>query len=612
MKLLVSKIGTALDLGLPSLTRALWYRLGVRTGLNPVRRLAATVVQGVFFDMPVAQGRHLPAAVSTWRTHALWYGFHPVALTADAPPDWHANPLAGSRVMQSLRPWWQIGDFEPQVGDVKGIWEPSRFDWVLAFAQRAAHGDRAALQQLNDWLSDWCRQNPPYLGTNWKCGQEASIRVMHLAMAALILQQAARPQPALLALVAQHLQRIAPTVLYAMAQDNNHGTSEAAALFIGGAWLMQHGHAEGAKWHAQGRYWLAERAGKLIGKQGSFSQYSLSYHRLMLDSYSMVELWRRALSLPGLPSPCASRLASATQWLGIMLAGRSDGPNLGANDGARLLPLTDTGYRDFRPCLQLASVLFLGKSAVVESGPWDDALTWFGLDKPAEQAVFPANITLDDGGYAIMSSGPAWVMLRYPRFRFRPSHADALHVDLWLRGVNVLRDAGSYSYNTAPEWLRYFPGTASHNTVQFDDTDQMPRLSRFLFGSWLRTDGLQPVCEVNGLVKCGAAYRNGQGHHHGRTVTLGADALVVEDTISGFTRHAVLRWHLPPGDWLVTDQGVGSELCRITVTSTVPWQKLALAGGWNSLHYMHKTAVPVLEVVFTQPAVIKTVITWKV
>lgn len=48
-------------------------------------------------------------------------------------------------------------------------------------------------------------------------------------------------------------------------------------------------------------------------------------------------------------------------------------------------------------------------------------------------------------------------MLRYPRFRFRPSQADALHLDLWLEGRNLLRDAGTYSYNTESAWLSYFP-----------------------------------------------------------------------------------------------------------------------------------------------------------
>ena len=75
-----------------------------------------------------------------------------------------------------------------------------------------------------------------------------------------------------------HLRRIAPTIRYAIAQDNNHGTSEAAALFIGGTWLALLGEPAGRRWAVRGRRWLEDRAGRLIGVDGSFSQYSLNYH----------------------------------------------------------------------------------------------------------------------------------------------------------------------------------------------------------------------------------------------------------------------------------------------------------------------------------------------
>lgn len=186
------------------------------------------------------------------------------------------------------------------MGDIKLIWELSRMDWVLALAQRTRQGDAAALDRLNNWLRDWCQHNPPYLGPNWKCGQEASMRVMHLAMAAMILGQVQQPATGLRDLVQLHLRRIAPTVQYAMAQDNNHGTSEAAALFMGGSWLAAFGVAEGAQWARTGRRWLENRAARLIGPQGSFSQYSLNYHRVMLDTFCMAEVWRR--QLVGLPA----------------------------------------------------------------------------------------------------------------------------------------------------------------------------------------------------------------------------------------------------------------------------------------------------------------------
>ena len=45
-----------------------------------------------------------------------------------------------------------------------------------------------------------------------------------------------------------------------------------------------------------GRYGtnLARRSSaQLIGRDGSFSQYSLNYHRLMLDTFCIVEIWRQ-------------------------------------------------------------------------------------------------------------------------------------------------------------------------------------------------------------------------------------------------------------------------------------------------------------------------------
>ena len=41
-----------------------------------------------------------------------------------------------------------------------------------------------------------------------------------------------------------------------------------------------------------------------------------------------------------------------------------DGPNLGSNDGAFCYQLHSQPYRDFRPTLQLASVLFSRPSSV--------------------------------------------------------------------------------------------------------------------------------------------------------------------------------------------------------------------------------------------------------
>jgi hypothetical protein len=613
----LTKARAVWGLGGANIARVVSYRLGVQLGLNPVRRLKATRPQGPFFNIVKGTGAVTSPAVLGWQSEALLFSYWPFALS-DMPPVWLANPFNGQSVVSPERDWWQIPDFDSVGGDIKLTWELSRMDWVLAFAQRAHQGDVDSLDRLNAWLADWCKHNPPYKGPNWKCGQEASIRVMHLAMAALMMGQVSTAAPGLRELVRLHLQRIAPTLQYAMAQDNNHGTSEAAALFMGGSWLAALGVPEGERWADSGRRWLENRAARLIGQQGSFSQYSLNYHRVMLDTFCMAEVWRRFLNLPEFSARWQSRALAATDWLRHMVNPvNGDGPNVGANDGARLLQLTDTPYRDYRPSVALAMALFAGQRAYGQSGPWDHALQWLGVALPQAVAPPPQSHLADDGGFAVLRSGHVMAMLRYPRFRFRPSQADALHLDLWLGPENMLRDAGTNSYNTEPQWVQYFSGTVSHNTVQFDDRDQMPRLSRFLFGDWLKADGLQPLPDSHHATQFEAGYRDGRGARHHRAVRLHAGRLEVVDKVQGFARKAVLRWRLQPGDWRLelSPQGLrlvqgSEEAVTLCVSASVLVMRCELVEGWESRHYLEKTRLPVLEVEIQQPGTLTTEVHW--
>jgi Heparinase II/III-like protein/Heparinase II/III N-terminus len=606
---LMVRARTLLALGLPNLARVASYRLLLKSGLKQVSPWKASVPQGPFYQASGFTNVASPP-VETWQSSALLFSFWPYVVSEE-PPDWLANPLTGRRIAAPEREWWQIPDFDTSVGDIKVIWELSRMDWVPAFAQRVRNGDDAALARLNRWLADWCSKNPPYRGPNWKCGQEASIRVMQLAVGALILGQATTTTPALRDLVHLHLRRIAPTMQYAVAQDNNHGTSEAAALFIGGSWLAQSGVSEGERWRDAGRRWLEDRVARLIGLQGTFSQYSLNYHRLMLDTLCIAEVWRRALVLPAFSAVWQQRALAATHWLhSVINPVNGDGPNVGANDGARLLQLVDAPYRDYRHSVQFAMALFAGMRAYPDTKDLDSGLHWLGVPVPGESATTLSSRAADDGGFAVLRRGPAMAMLRYPRFKFRPSHADALHVDLWLGPDNLLRDAGSYSYNTDREWIDYFSGTAGHNTVQFDQRDQMPRLSRFLFGDWLETSLIEALREEGGETSFGAAYRDRYHAGHSRRISLCDTHLRVVDKVDGFARSAVLRWRLLSADWQLSGQQLKYGAHELSITATVPVKRCELVSGWESRHYLEKTRAPVLEVEIDQPGTLVTEYRW--
>lgn len=601
-----SKAQTILGLGLLNLFRVAGYRIGVRSGLHPVRRIRASTPIGPFFLDVEPGGSRAATPAEPVLLFSRWS-----ATAAGDPPDWLADPLTGKGVDRAERPWWLIPDFNPAVGDIKRIWELSRLDWAPRLARRARSEGAGKSDRLERWVADWVARNPPYFGPNWKCGQEASIRVMNLAMTALLLGQADEPTPGMLDLIEVHLRRIAPTIQYAVAQDNNHGTSEAAALFIGGAWLADHGRSGGAGWERTGRRWLEERAKRLIGPAGGFSQYSLNYHRLMLDTLAMSEIWRQRLHRAPFSSQWHGRVQAATEWLRHMInPWNGDGPNVGANDGARLLQITETDYRDYRPTVQLAAALFLDRRAY-DSGPWSDGLALLGVETPTKQLPAAGSRVDDDTGFAVLARDDAKAVLRYPRFCFRPSQADALHLDLWVGTENLLRDGGSLTYADA-QAVEYFGGVSSHNTIQFDGRDQMPRLGRFLFADWLRTSDLEPLCETSDAVAFSAAYQDGAGATHLRRVRLETDGMVVTDDISGFSQSAVLRWRLAPGDWSLLDGlRLGSGDRMISLSATAPIIRCELLEGRESRHYLEETPLPVLEVEVAAPCVLTTDVRWR-
>jgi len=588
------KLQTYRRLGLVNLARVSLYRLGLRTGWHPVQRIKGEIGGKDFFGPPPAL-TDLPAP-STWREESLGFGWHRTPLQGGIP-DWHVNPFDGTRCSGADQPWWTLSDFDLPVGDVKTVWEFSRLDWVLAMAQRAAAGETGELARLNAWLADWCEQNPAYLGVNWKCGQGASIRVLHLALAARLLGQDAHPSADLTRLVAAHLARIRPTVSYAMAQDNNHGTSEAAALFVGGGLCAAGGVEAGEGWAREGRRLLENRARRLIAPDGGFSQYSLNYHRLMLDTLSVAELWRGWRDLPAFTHTFRERARAAGLWLYHLVdPPTGDAPNLGPNDGANLLPLTEADYRDHRPSVQLALALFSDRAAYPADGPHHPHLAWLQVPPPAEPAAPPGSRNFSDGGYAVLRRGFWTVLLRYPRYRFRPNHCDALHLDLWHEARNVLRDAGSFGYNSGAPWDTYFPGTAAHNTVAFDDHEQMPAVGRFLRGAWLTADGVTFEPGAAGTGSMAAGYTDWRGCRHVRRVHLDEAGPRVEDRISGFTQRAVLRWRLAPGNWTLSGTTLQGEGLVLNIAADVQIHRLEIVTGWESRSYLQKSEVPVLEI----------------
>ena len=600
MKTFIDKFRTYIRLGLLNIIRVAIYRFNTKFKYSNLRRLTNQTPSGIFFTDSHLNSKNKLESSKKWVNEIIL--FNHLTYPENNIPDWHKNYITNNKSSNSNKNWWEIKDFDTSSGDIKIIWELSRFSWIIPFAQSAIQGDAKSLEKLNNWLNDWCKNNPPYKGSNWKCGQEASFRVINIIIASYILNQYQSPSKILIEFISMHLKRIDKSIQYAVAQDNNHATSEAAALFIGGSFLRINGIKNGIAWEKKGVKWLENRVIRLVSGDGSFSQHSTNYHRLFLDTMSYVEFWRKLNKIQPFSDKFYQKCRLALNWLFSMVSPiNGDAPNIGANDGACLLQFSDTDFRDFRPSVQLASALFFNLKAYKEEDNYNLSLRWLDIKVPELSLKIEENIQYLDGGYSIMKRNSTMAVLKFPKYKFRPSQSDGLHLDLWKDGDNLLRDGGSYSYASTNKNLSYFNGSKSHNIIIFDNRDQMPKLSRFLFGSWTKTLFIKKLENFKDSSSFSAGYRDSFGATHIRKVSLNNSSLKVEDDIKGFKKTALLQWRLSPANWQVKGKTITNGNKILLIESTMQIKRFELKKGMESRYYLKKNVLPVLEIEFDSP-----------
>ena len=519
------------------------------------------------------------------------------------PPNWFLNPFNGKEYPNVTTHWTRLSEFHPEVGDIKNIWNASRFNWVLIVSSAyTLTGEEKYLSKLNSWVNNWIEKNPGYFGPNWKCGQETSLRALNTFLAFEILD-IIEPLPGFIDFIKVHIDRIVPTTYYAKAQDNNHGISEGAAMYILAYFLNN--YSDDTKYssiHRKGIKLLEDRVNKLIMNDGSFSQHSIVYHRMMLDLLSFVEILRQKWNLAPFSKLYYTKITAAIKWyLAFIDSVSGNAPNLGANDGTYLFNLNCWDYRDFRPTLALSATVFNTRieTDIKSTHP---LLNIFNLSKVKLKPGKPGSNLFSAGGYAKLVRDNGFVLLRLPVYKYRPSHSDALHIDIWQDGSNWIRDAGSYSYALPLNELDNFSGTKGHSTIQFDDRNQMPRISRFLFGEWLKPSHLDFNQMENSIDSGYIDYKKAQ---HRRKVSSYKNGWEIIDTISGSFKKAVQRWILAPGSWHIQDYSVRNGNTSINVYSE-RISRFELIEGEESLFYMNKTPVPILEVEFWEKSTIQT------
>jgi asparagine synthase (glutamine-hydrolysing) len=220
------------------------------------------------------------------------------------------------------------------------------------------------------------------------------------------------------------------------------------------------------------------------------------------------------------------------------------------------------------------------------------------------------SMRFDVGGYYTLRGGESWGLLRCHHYRSRPSQADQLHLDVWWRGQNILRDSGSFQYYDPPrDRGAYFASTMAHNTLVVGGVSQMRKRSRF---RWCSLAGGRLVHFGEGrdaghIEVEHSGYRVSVGAVHRRCVVLlDEDVWLIVDEVSGSVAAGVdALWHLPDvpvsteGQVAVVHTQAGPFSLRMTSDRSLGMRmerggEGATMWGWDSEYYGELKPSPVL------------------
>lgn len=510
-------------------------------------------------------------------------GFSSIELDYGNPINWHYSPLTKKEVDKTLK-WYQIPDFDPERGDIKAIWEASRFTHFFYFIRAfMITKNPKYYRAFSDQLSSWLTENQYSYGPNYKCGQEATLRMINVLIAYSSFKSYGLTTNGdvknVHLLVDGSYRKVLSNFFYAhKCIKNNHTLSEITGLIIG-AWAC-----EDEKRLEHAYQLLDKEIENQFYNDGGYIQYSFNYQRFALQIMEFV-LKISNRTNRNISSKSKELIKNSAYLMYQMQDETGDLPNYGSNDGALIFPVTSCSYRDFRPIINTIYYLIDGKR-IFEYGDYDEEILWFGdgeLEKIPQQVIHRESSSFSESGFYSLRFENGFLMTVLQNYKSRPAQMDQLHLDLWHKGVNVFCDSGTYSYAT--ETGKKMSLTSAHNTVSLDTKEQMNKYGPFLIYDWTKkADVSHTKDSFSGIME------SKNGYSHQRKIERNKNGFLVQDKVFGEGGYCYYYFHTPC-EVVITSKGFelyhdGKIICNVVAKGLIEVEE-----SYRSLYYLKKVKV---------------------
>ena len=330
--------------------------------------------------------------------------------------------------------------------DIRAVWEPARLQHVtllLAWLRIHPEGENfsSVRKEAGDNLLKWLSENPFLTGPHYMSAMECGLRIPVFVYALILLPHLTHSEKKkLVEAIYRHGWWVSRR-LSLFASRGNHTICECVGLVFAGM-VFKH-HPAGKSFLATGIKLLLSEAEHQILDDGGPAEQAMGYHRFVLDLYNLVGDFLQKNKIFDL-APVQKRLCDGEAFIEAL-----------------------------QPCT------FGDEDNGFAVGP--------GLSpgRPVVEAEAGDFITFDKAGYTVIKDGGVHMTLYHGPLGMPPlynhGHADALSIHLSKNGTTLLIDPGTYRYNGAGAWRRYFKSTRAHNTVTVDGKDQAEQVTSFIW-----------------------------------------------------------------------------------------------------------------------------------
>lgn len=430
------------------------------------------------------------------------------------------------------------------IGDIRTNWELNRHYQFAGMAKSFyVTGDFSILEELQELFYDWNNKNHFLCGVEWTSAMEIAIRVNSWIYTYCFLNKAFEKynleNNKILKDISRSIIVMADYIVKHRAKyssANNHLIVEMYAVGMSGIFF------DYKPWEKLAFNILTEELPRQNYADGVNKEMSLHYQSFVMEAYGLLTLEMKHNHIK-IPQIWEEYLLNMSEFMCDCCGEYGETVVFGDNDEGKILDLSGEHFDHYRYVLDLMGSVLPKRYSKMEN--IHENLCWI-LEGDSQDSVLqkhcyysPEVKCYKEGGYTLWRSKNNKVLIGIDHADLgfgslaAHGHADALSFQMFIEGMPVFVDPGTYNYHVPKKTRDEFRATKNHNTVCVDNQNQAEILGPFLWGKRYKISNVEFDNESEKKCIMTAELQNSSYVHRRKFAYNKANQLIIEDVVQG-------------------------------------------------------------------------------